>query len=164
MAIEMFLRMDGVTGGSRNYHHKGWADVSSWQWGLNRAGTDSGGASGDGMNEIHLTKTIGQDSSAVMRLFAEGASIETADLSFVPLVGKRDQQQKYVAVKMHGVKIKAIKTGGSTEESVFKEELTLTFAKISYEYFEYGAAGTDGKQPAASAFAFSWDIDNNAAG
>ncbi len=159
MALEMFMRLEGVTGGSRNYHHKGWADVLSWRWAMARA--DEGGAAT--MNELHLTKSIGIDSPAMLGLFAAGTPIAKAELSVVPVVGKRDQQQKYVAIQLHDVTIQSIKINGVEEENFFKEDITLRFARVNYEYFEYGASGTDGKPPPAQAFAFGWDLASNAA-
>ena len=61
MAVEMFLRMDGITGGSRNYHHKGWAEVLSWSWGLEHvnSGAQTGPDNTLRMDELSLTKAIG---------------------------------------------------------------------------------------------------------
>ena len=34
MALQMYMKMDGVLGDSKSYKHKGWADVLSWNWGM----------------------------------------------------------------------------------------------------------------------------------
>lgn len=43
MALEMFLKMDGVVGGTRNYQHKGWSDMLSWNWNLECVADNAGG-------------------------------------------------------------------------------------------------------------------------
>ncbi|MBI2803133.1 MAG: type VI secretion system tube protein Hcp [Gammaproteobacteria bacterium] len=160
MAVEMFVRLDGITGGSRNYYHKGWADVLSWSWGLERVH----GATGNmRMNELSLIKAIGVESPAMMTAFAEGKPIKQVDLSIVPVVGKRDAQQKYVAITLEDVLIKSITTGGSAEESFFRENLTLCFGKIKYEYHQYADVGSDGGAGTPKSFAFGWDVAANAA-
>ena len=161
MAVEMFLKVEGVVGGSRNYHHKGWADVLSWTWGLDRGQ----GGMGDAMrmNSLSLTKATGIDSTALMVLFAAGKPIKKAEISVVPVVGKRDAQQKYVAITLEDVIVQSITTGGSAEESVFKENITLLFGKITYEYHHYADVATDGAAAALKSYTFGWDLVANAA-
>lgn len=160
MAVEMFLRMDGVAGGSRNYNHKGWADLITWSWDLDRAGeADHPSTDEPHMNEICLVKAVDIDSTALMSLFAERKTIKTAEINIVPVVGKRDVQQKYIAITLEDVRINSIKTGGSVEESVFKEKISLQFGKIKYEYHDYGDIGPNGTAGRTlTSYAFSWDV------
>lgn len=160
MAIEMFLRVDGVAAGSRNFQHKGWAEVSSWQWGIERQArtANDGPNNATNSNEISVIKPIGMDSTALMRLFAEGALINEVDLSIVPVSGKRGAQQKYLDIKLQDVIIKSISTGGSEEENFLKETITLSFDKVDYTYHQYADPGSDGKTGALQSYAFKWDL------
>ena len=160
MAIEMFLRVDGVAGGCRNFQHKGWAEVSSWQWGIERRArtADEGPDNATNSNEISVIKPIGMDSTALMRLFAEGALINEVELSIAPAGGKRGAQQKYLDIKLQGVTIQSISTGGSDEENFLKETITLGFNKVDYTYHQYADVGTDGKTGALQSYAFQWDL------
>ncbi|SUB69212.1 Hemolysin-coregulated protein (uncharacterized) [Pluralibacter gergoviae] len=38
MAIDMFLKVEGVTGESKDSHHTGWTDITSFSWGRIPAG------------------------------------------------------------------------------------------------------------------------------
>ena len=164
MAVEMFVKLDGITGGSRNYYHKGWSDVLSWSWSLERVHGVSPGASDNmRMNELSLINAIGIDSPAMMTAFAEGKPIKQVDLSIVPMVGKRDAQQKYVTITLEDVLIKSIITGGSAEESFFRENVTLCFGKIKYEFHQYADVGSDGGAATLKSFAFGWNVAANAA-
>jgi type VI secretion system secreted protein Hcp len=156
MAVEMFLRIDGVTGGTLNYSHKGWADVLSYSWDLTRGPTNVGG--GVQMNEISLVKAVGVDSAALMLLFAAGTPIKTAELSIIPTVGKRDAPQKYIGMTLEDVLITAISTGGGIDEQAFKEKVTLQFGKVKYEFHNYGEIGPSGATRVLTSFAFGWDL------
>ena len=159
MAVEIFLRVDGVTGGSQSYGHKGWADLLNWSWDLERAPNPLAalGERALHMNEISLVKTVGVDSAALMTLFAGGTPIKSAEINIVPVVGKRDAQQKYIAIALEDVLIKSISTGGSLDESVFKEKITLIFGKVKYEFHHYAEIGPSGGARTLTSYAFDWD-------
>jgi type VI secretion system secreted protein Hcp len=162
MAVEMFFRVDGVPGGSHNYSHKGWSDLLSWRWNLDRpVGTSHAIAAPP--NEISLVKAVGMDSTELMRLFAEGKPVKFAEIDIVPVVGKRDAQQKYLGITMHDVMIKSIDIGGSLDESVFKEKITLRFNKVKFEYHQYSDASASGGAPSLTDYAFDWDLLANPA-
>ena len=165
MAVEMFLRLDGVTGGSQNYGHKGWAEVLTWSWDLDRVqgASEANPDSGLKMNEISLVKAVSVDSAAIMTLFAGGTAIKSAEIDIVPVVGKRDAQQKYITITLEEVLIKSISTGGSVDESVFKEKITLAFGKMKYEFHHYADVGPAGGVKTLTSYAFGWDLNTHTA-
>ncbi len=160
MAVEMFLKIDGMTGGSNNYNHKGWADLLSWSWDLDREPDNRQASTKDArhMNEISLVKAVGTDSTELMKLFAAGKPIKKVEIKVAPVVGKRDAQQKYIGITLEDVVIKSINAGGSIEESVFKERITLHFGKIKYEYHHYGDVAATGGAATSTNYAFGWDL------
>jgi type VI secretion system secreted protein Hcp len=164
MALEIFLRIDGVTGSSRNYHHKGWSDVVSWEWSLNQSTPGADGARPPArMHEISIVKMIGMDGPGVMQLLAEGTQVESAAVSVVPVVGKRDAQQKYLTMTFNRVRVASLSIGGSDADNAFRETLKLQFEQVTYEYNEYAAVGSDGKPTDATAYNFGWDMNANVA-
>lgn len=156
MAVEIFLRIDGVNGGSRNYYHKGWSDVVSWKWNLSTVG--SAGETTLDMDQIQIVKRIGMDSPGIMTLFAEGRVVPKVEISMVPVVGKREAQQKYLGMVMEDVVIAAIATGGAAEETLFSEQLTLRFQRVRFEYNQYSEATPDAASGAAETYGFNWDV------
>ena len=155
MALETFLRVDGVTGGSRNYYHPGWADVVSWQWHLSGAGAAMP------PDELRVVKRVGMESPALMKLWAQGGVVAAAEINIVPVVGKRDAQQKYLSMAFEDLSVKSIATGGKSEESVFSESITLVFARVKFEFHQYADAGPDGGAQALQSFGFGWDTAAN---
>lgn len=162
MPVEMFLRMDGVTGESRNYQHKGWSDVLSWTWAFssNRRlvrGDDHDNAS---FNEISLIKRIGRDSMDIMRIFAAREIVPHVEFNVLPVVSKKEAKQKYLHFYLEDVIVKSIVTGGSNEEDMFKERITLIFDRVRLEYNQHDAMHPD---LAAVDYVFGWDVRANSA-
>ena len=110
MALQMMMKMDGVTGDSKSFKYKGWADIISWNWGMtsNRKSAQGNGEEKTSMNELSIIKAIGNDSSSIRLLFAKNQTIPTVDFSISPIVGKREIQKNYVNIAMEGVVIKSI--------------------------------------------------------
>lgn len=162
MPVEIFLKMDGLTGESRNFQHKGWADVLSWTWAIssNRNTLEKAASENASFNEISLIKRIGRDSPEMMRLFAAREIVPHAELSIMPVVSKKEVKQKYLNLYMEDVIIKSIVTGGSCEEEYFKERVTLLFDRIRFEYNQH--SGLDTGEPPVD-HVFGWDIPANKA-
>lgn len=160
MSLEMLLRLDGVTGGSRNYHYKGWSEVLSWHWELlsNRTTLQSTDNDKKSFGEISLTKPIGRDSAEIMLLYAQGKTIQYAELNMVPVVSKREAQQKYLSLHMEDVLIKSIITGGVRADDHFNETIVLIFNKIKYEYNFHIASDPGENNASYTDFHFAWDI------
>lgn len=150
MALEIFLRLDGVTGGSRNYYHAGWADVISWQWHL------SGVGAGVPPDHLRVVKKVGMESPALMTLWATGGVVPVAEINIVPVVGKRDAQQKFISVKFENLRVLAMEVGGNCEDNHAAETLTLKFEQVRFEYHHYADATPDTPTGTVQTVAFDW--------
>ncbi|BAN98234.1 Hcp1 protein [Plautia stali symbiont] len=62
MAIDMFLKVDGVTGKSKDSNHTGWTDITSFSWCATQPSNMSvGGGGGAGkvnFNDLRLCPLI----------------------------------------------------------------------------------------------------------
>lgn len=163
MSLEMFLKMDGVTGGSKNFNHKGWSDVHSWGWAMisNRGSSHVTDKDKTSFREISIVKKIGMDSTAIMLLYAQGKVIPTAELDIIPIVAKREARQKYLTIRMEDVLVKSIITGGNSSEDAFNENIILLFDKIHFEYNVNAVPGMDSPGKEAANYDFNWDIAQN---
>lgn len=164
MALEMFLKLDGVDGGTRNYQHKGWCDMLSWNWHLDLVSAEREAADGpcSGMNQITVLKALGQESPAILRLFAERTTLDSVEISAVPVVGKREAVQKYLAIKMEDVIVINVRSDGEAEENFFRERLIFQFNKLTYETYLHESS-TGSTAGAVENFTFAWDLSNNSA-
>jgi type VI protein secretion system component Hcp len=158
MSVEIFLKLDGIAGSTRNFSHKGWADVTSWSWDMQSNRNSAYPVDGEktALRMITIVKRIGIDSADMMSAFALGKTIATAELDIVPVVAKREAKQKYLSIHMEDVRIKSIVTGGSSADEFFNETVVLLFARVRYEFSLNATIGSD--LPAGE-FRFAWDIN-----
>ena len=155
MALELFLRLDGVTGSARSFAHRGWCEVNAWHWDLERHGDATS------MNRIALVKPAGLESPALIRLFTEQVVVKRAQIDAVPVVGHREAAQKYLEISLEDVTVERIEARGSSEDKTSTETLTLGFAKVHYEFYQHIPATQSGGAASAESLAFSWDIVAN---
>lgn len=160
MPIEMFIRLDGIQGDSKNYQHKGWSDILSWQWGMS-GNVDSSNNRTTSIDEITITKQIGIDSTAFRLLFSQGKIVKSAEINVVPVVAKREARQKYLYMQLEDVMIKSIDMGGSAEEDTFKEHITLNFGKVRLTYNPYFVASADNPDAKSIDYKYGWNIKTN---
>lgn len=163
MSVEMYLKLDEVIGGSKNYSRKGWSDVLSWHWEMlsNRSAPGATDNDKTTFGEISLTKPIGMDSTAIMLLYAQGKTIKSADLSIIPVVGKREAKQKYLSMHMEGVTVKSIVMGGDTSQDQFRETIVLIFNSIRFEYNQHLDIEPGEAHAGSVDYQFAWDIGRN---
>jgi type VI secretion system secreted protein Hcp len=163
MSLEIFLKLDGVVGGTRNYQHKGWSDVLSWNWALEPGASDAATPCAS-MNRLTVLKLTGPESPALMRLFAEQTLIKSAEISAIPVVGKREKAQQYLSLSMDDVRVANLRTEGEAEDNAFRETMTLQFGKIRYETYNHAVSDPNASTVAAETkdrFEFRWDMEQN---
>ena len=163
MAMDMFINLGAkIKGESRDKAQgpKGDVDILAWSWGMSQSGTThTGGGGGAGkanFQDISFTKYIDSASQALMGALAKGTHIDKCVL----LARKAGEgQQKYIEIVMEEVIVTTVSTGGSGGEDRLTENVTLNFAKVSFEYFKQNSKGA-----AESAGIFKWKIAENVAG
>ena len=159
----MLMKIDGVSGDSKNPQFRGWSDVLSWNWGMtsNRKGANAVDGEKTSLNEISIIKPIGIDSATIRLLFAEGKKISSVDMSVTPVVGQRETQTKYMSINLQDVMIKSVISGGGVEDNFFKEHITLLFDRIRFEFSKNTPAGHDGAGGKTEDFDFRWNVPSN---
>lgn len=159
----MNMKIDGVSGDSKSFIHKGWFEVLSWNWGMTSNRKTAQDAVGDktSLNEISVVKSIGSDSADIRLLFAQGKIIPSIEFSVLPEVSKKEAKAKYIEMKIENAIIKSIISGGSMEDSFFKEHLTILFEKISVQYTRTVARSAVGAETAPIVKDFSWNVAEN---
>lgn len=163
MSVEMYLKLDGVTGGSKDFTYKGWSDVTSLGWGLvsNRNSTRIADNDLTSFKEITVSKRIGSDTAAIMQLYAQGTTIPFAEINVIPILTKKEGKQKYLAMRMEDVLVKSIIIGGTSDEDFFNEKIILLFSRIRFEYNFHTAPTPEHVKGTNVEYSFAWDINNN---
>ena len=157
MSVDMFLKIDGIKGESKDSKHGGEIDVLAWSWGLSQSGAGHvGGGSGAGkvsVQDMHVTKWLDKSSCDLVFACASGKHIPKAVL-FVRKAGENPLE--YLTVELEDILVSHVSTGGSHGEDRLTENVTLNFAKFKLEYVPQTDTGAGGKRVEAK-----WDIPAN---
>ena len=159
MAVDMFLKIEGIDGESQDKTHAKEIDVLAWSWGASNSGTThTGGGSGAGkvnVQDISLTKYVDAASVKLFEHVCNGAHITTATLVVRKAGGT---PLEYMIIKMDDILVTSLSTGGSGGEDRLTENVSLNFGSFEYQYVEQDKAGkATGDKPMVK-----WDIAANA--
>ena len=156
MAVDMFLKLSGIKGESKDHKHGGEIHVESFSWGMNQTGAHgTGGGGGAGKVSVHdisLTKYLDTSSTALMYHCASGKHIPEG-LITVRKAG--DKPLEYLKIKLTDILVSGVQHAGHGSD-LLTENLTLNFAKFQVEYFEQKPDGSG-----SPAGAMGWDIKKN---
>ena len=158
MAVDMFLKLNGVDGESKDKTHTKDIDVLSWSWGMSNSGSaHQGGGAGSGkvnVQDVTVTKYIDSSSPKLMLSCCDGTHFTTAALTVRKAGGASPVE--YVIIKMEEVLITSVTTGGSGGEDRLTENVGLNFAKVKVKYTPQNDKGAPGRM-----IPFAWDIAAN---
>ena len=148
MAVDMFLKLDGIKGESVDSKHKDEIAVLAWSWGMSNSGSAHlGGGAGSGkvnVQDLSLTKYIDVSSPDLMLCSCNGKHIAKAQLT-VRKAG--ENALEYLIIKLEDILVASVST----------ENVTLNFAKVDVEYTQQDGKGQAGAKPK-----MGWDIPANA--
>ncbi len=141
MAVDYFLKIDGIPGESQDSKHKDEIQLMSWSWGETQTGTmafgGGGGAGKVNMHDFTFVMSVNKASPKLLLACANGEHIKNATL-VARKAGK--QQQEYLTIKFTDLLVSAFQTGGSGD--VPTDSISLNYSKIEYEYKEQNIDGT----------------------
>jgi type VI secretion system secreted protein Hcp len=157
MAMNIFLKIDGVSGESKDSAHAGEIDALAWSFGESNSGsTHMGtGAASSRVNvqDLSVTKYTDKSSPALLLACCTGKHHRTARLT-VRKAGERPIE--FLVLEMTDLIVTSVSTGGSGGEDRLTENITLDFAKFKFSYTSQKADGT-----ADSPVSMGWDIVRN---
>ena len=143
MAVDYFLKLDGIKGESHDSKHKDEIDLLSWSWGEAQTGSHSaGGGGGAGkvsMQDFHFVMHVNVGSPKLLLACATGEHIKEANLT-CRKAGK--EQQEYLKIKMTDLLVSSYQTGGSTGGEVPIDQISLNYSKIEFQYCQQKPDGT----------------------
>jgi type VI secretion system secreted protein Hcp len=149
MAVDMFLKIDGIDGESQDDMHPKEVDILAWSWGMSQSGTThlgSGGGSGKvNVQDISFTKYIDVASVELMRTCTSGKHISEATLVVRKASG--DKPLEYITLKMEDIIVSSYSTGGSGGEDRLTENVSFNFSKYTITYIEQTEEGGEGLKP-----------------
>jgi type VI secretion system secreted protein Hcp len=145
MAVDQFMKFEGIEGESKDSKHKNEVDVLAWSWGASQSGsfhTAGGGGSGKvSVQDLSFTKYVDKSSTNLFLKCCDGKHIPSAVLT-VRKAG--ESPVEYLKITMEPVLVTSVSGGGSGGEDRITENITLNFAKVKIEYTEQKEDGSAG--------------------
>ncbi len=157
MAVDVFLKLDGIEGESKDAKHKGEIDVESFSFGASNAGSSGGGGGGGAgkvsMHDFSFTTRVSKASPKLFLACASGEHIKTALLTVRKAGG---QQHDFLKVTLSDVTVSGYAEAGAETADVPTDQVTMNFAKIQLSYTGQRPDGT-----LDAAVAAGWDLKKN---
>jgi type VI secretion system secreted protein Hcp len=144
-AIDYFLKVDGISGESRDSKHKGEIEVLSFSFGETHPGSSGpGGGAGGGAGKVQMSDFTftARTSKASPQLFqhcAQGKHIKQALLTVRKAGGT---QQEYLKIKLNDVLVSSYALSSGGDDPVPDDSFSLRFRRISYDYAPQKADGS----------------------
>ncbi|ANM29672.1 Hcp1 family type VI secretion system effector [Acidobacteria bacterium Mor1] len=154
MAVDMFLKLEGIDGESRDKAHGKEIELKAWNWSMTQS--SAGGAGKVAIRDIVITKLADKASPNLMAMCSNGKTVPKAVLT-VRKAG--EDPMEYYIITLEKVRISSIATGGAEGSDQLTENVTLAFNKVKVEYQPQKEDGSkDG-----GAVSYGWDIVANTA-
>ena len=137
MAIDMFLKVEGVTGESKDSHHTGWTDITSFSWGASQPGNMSvGGGGGAGkvnFNDLHINALIDKSTTAILKHCASGKHLTKVEVSICKAGG---QQVEYARITLDDVLVTSVQYTGADNGDTVGVTYAFQASKVKQQYWE----------------------------
>jgi type VI secretion system secreted protein Hcp len=155
MAVDYFLKVDGILGESKDAKHKDEIDVLAFSWGVSSAKAASGGGGAAGkavFDDLLVLANTSKASPLLWQACASGKHFKSAVLT-----GRRAAKApvEFLKITLTDVLIVSYELDGSDEGQPV-DQIGLACAKIVTEYTPFDATGK--AQPAVKA---GWDMKAN---
>ena len=160
MVVDMFLKLEGIKGESKDDKHKDEIHIESFSWGVTQqGGFNVGGGGGAGKVNVHdisISKYLDKSSALLMSHCCTGKHIPSGLVTFRKA---GDKPLEYLKIKLTDILVSSVQHSGSGHGDVLSENLSLNFAKFEVEYYEQKPDGSGTK-----AGAMNYDIKANKGG
>jgi len=161
MAVDYFLKIQGIQGESKDGKHGKEIDVLSFSWGATQPGTfadSSGGSAGKvSMSDLSFTMQTCKATTELMAACASGKHFEQAILYCRKSTGDGGQQE-YMTWTFAPIIIASYQTGGSNGSEIPIDSVSINYGKVKVEY----KMQIDDKGTLQAGTPFGWDLEKNA--
>ena len=154
MAVDYFLKLDGIKGDSKDSKHKDEIDIQSWSWGLSQPGALATGGSSTGkvqFQDFHFTKMTDRSSPVLILKCAKGEHIKEG---LITARKSGDNPVEFLKIKLTDVVVSSHQSSASSELPT--ESFSVNYAQIVYSYFPQAEDGSL-EAPITAA----WDLRKN---
>jgi type VI secretion system secreted protein Hcp len=158
MAVDYFLKLDTIPGGSTDKAHKDEIQIEGFSWGATNAGGARAGAGGGGagkvqLNDLSVTMAASVASPKLFVACASGTHLKTATLT-ARKAGEKPHD--FLVLKFTDVLVTSYQAAGSAGGDTLVDGATLGYAKVEVEFRPQKPDGSPG-----AAVKGGWDVAKN---
>ena len=140
MAVDFYLKLDGITGEATDSNHKDEIQLLSFSWGGSQvtsvAGTGGSGAGKVDLSDLSIMKHLDKSSSQVFKAMISGTHIKTGTLTAVKAGANG---KPFLKLSLEELFVTSLQTSASSE--VPTESVSFSYNKIKYEYWTQNDQG-----------------------
>ncbi|MDO5680654.1 MAG: type VI secretion system tube protein Hcp [Pelistega sp.] len=159
MAVDMYMKIEGANGESKDANHKDWSDIRSFAWGATQPGSmATGGGGGTGkasFNDLHIVAVIDRAAPAVMKHCATGKHLSKVEVSVCKAGG---EQVEYSRITLEDVLVTSVQYTGNHDGDAMMVSYAFQAAKVKQQYWEQTDKGGKGAESVVA-----YDIKQNKA-
>ena len=160
MAVDMFLKIEGIDGESTDDAHPKWIELRSFNHGVVQplsGASGTGGRTGGRADFQHfeVVKTVDNATCDLNIYCAKGEHIPSIEIELCLATGDKHTFMKYV---MEDVIVSAVQPGGSSDGDEVRplEEVSFAYGKVKWEYTPIDHTG----KPGAAVYR-TWNLETN---
>jgi type VI secretion system secreted protein Hcp len=108
----------------------------SWSWGASNPSSITGSGLSAGkvsFSDITINKAVDKASPKLLELCCTGKHIDKGVLTCSKSTGAKNPEE-FLTIDLEQIHISSFQAGGSAGEDIGRESVSLTFAKMSYDY------------------------------
>jgi type VI secretion system secreted protein Hcp len=154
MAVDYFLKIDGIEGESSDAKHKGEIEIASFTWGVTHSGS-LGPGGGVGKAQFQDFHFVAKTSKASPKLFLACASWQHVKSALLTCRRAGRAGLEFLKYKLSDILVSSFQIGGSTPEEPF-DQVSLNFGKVEMEFTPLGKGGKG-----EAALTTGWDLKAN---
>lgn len=160
MAVNYFMKVNGVNGESADANHKSYIDVQSVSWGASQAASISGGGAGSGkvsFSDLTITATMDAATPTLLKFCSSGKHIDAITVEMVKASGS-DGGMVYSTIVLKDVLVTGTQFVGTSGGEAMAINYSFQAAKVEHHYWAQGKDGSKGAETQ-----MGWDVKQNIA-
>jgi type VI secretion system secreted protein Hcp len=133
MAVDYFLKLDGIQGESQDATHKDEIQIMSWSWGGSQTSSVSGtGGSGAGkvnLSDFNIMTNFDKATPKLFKSLCAGAHIKTGTMTAIK---SGAEGKPYLKVDFTELFVSSLQMSGSSEVPTVSISFTYNTIKVDY--------------------------------
>lgn len=147
MAIDCYLKLDGIQGESTDSAHADSIEVLAWSWGASNSGTmhegHGGGTGRANFQDVTVTKYVDNATPALWQAVSTGKHLKEGTLIMRKSGG---DPLDYYKLELEDILVSSVSNGGNQGDERPTESVSLNFAKFKIVYTPQESDGSAGAE------------------